>query len=85
MLPGGTSQEEKVKLHLQVLHGIPIVLQEDDCVGRSQVQAQAADCCCEQHDGDGGIAVEPLHDAKSGRGLNAAGTTQFLDGTVLQF
>ena len=40
---------------LQVLHGVVVVLQEDDGVRRGQVEAQAAHVRREQHHVDGGV------------------------------
>lgn len=48
---------------LQVSHGVPIVLQEDDGVGGRQVEAQPAHRGGQQHDVDGGVGVEALHPA----------------------
>ena len=53
-----------IQIHLKVPLRVPIVLQEDDCVSCSQVEAQAAHMCGQQHDLYGGVAVEPLHQGK---------------------
>lgn len=64
---------------LQILHGVPVMLQEDDGVSGSQIEAEAADSSCQQHDRDGGIAVEALHDAKPGRCLHTVPQHQMPD------
>jgi hypothetical protein len=48
------------------------MLQKDDGVRGCQVQAEASHMGGEQHDWDRGIAVEPLHNAKSRRCFHAA-------------
>ena len=53
------------QFHLKVPLGIPVMLQEDDCVRRSQVEAQAADMRGQQHDLYGGVTVEALHQGKA--------------------
>ena len=49
------------------------MLQEDDCVGRSQVEAQSAHVRGQQHDLYGGVAVETLHEGKPLGCLDTAG------------
>jgi hypothetical protein len=46
--------------HLQVLHGVPVVLQENDGVGGRQVEAQAANVRRQQHHVNGGVRIESL-------------------------
>lgn len=54
-----------IQSYLKVPLRIPIMLQEDDCVSRSQVEAQPAHVCGQQHDLYGGVAVETLHQGKA--------------------
>ena len=49
------------RTRLEVLHGVVVVLQEDDGVGGSQVQAQPAHVRRQQHDVDCRVRVEPLN------------------------
>ena len=48
-------------IYLKVPLGIPVMLQEDDCVSRSQVEAQPAHVRGQQHDPYGRVTVETLH------------------------
>ena len=57
---------------LQVLHGVPVVLQEDDSVSCSQVQAQPAHMGGQQQHLNGGVAVKALHNAEPLLGLHTA-------------
>ena len=57
---------------LQVLHGVPVVLQEDDSVSCSQVQAQPAHMGGEQQHLNGGVTVEALHNTEALLGLHTA-------------
>ena len=57
---------------LEVVHGVPVVLQEDDGVGRGQVQAQAAHVRGQQHDGYAGVCIEALHQPEARARLHAA-------------
>jgi len=47
--------------HLEILHGVVVVLQEDDGVGGGQVQAQPAHVRRQQHHVDRRVRVEPLN------------------------
>ena len=58
---------------LQVLHGVPVMLQEDDSVSCSEVEAQAPHMGSQQQHLNGGVAVEALHYTKSLLGLHTAG------------
>ena len=57
---------------LQVLHGVPVVLQEDDSVSCSQVQAQPAHMGGQQQHLNGGVAIEALHNSEALLGLHTA-------------
>jgi hypothetical protein len=41
---------------LEVLHGFPVMLEEDDAVGGGEVQTEAADGALAEHHPDGRVA-----------------------------
>ena len=47
---------------LKILHWVPVMLDEDDGVGRSQVEAESSDVRCKKENIDRGVAVESLND-----------------------
>ena len=46
---------------LQILHRIPIVLDEDDRIGSRQVQSETTNLSCQQQHVDRWILIEPFH------------------------
>ena len=65
----------RVETSLQVLHGVPVMLQEDDGISCSQVEPQAAHMGGQQQHLNGGVAVEALHYAETLLGLHTAFTS----------
>ena len=57
---------------LKVLHWVPVMLQEDDCVSRGEVEAQPPHMGRQQQHLNGGIAVEALHYAEPLLGFHTA-------------
>ena len=52
---------------LEILHGVPVMLEEDDRVSARQVEAQTSDGRRQEEHVDRGIRVEPLDNRKPGR------------------
>lgn len=52
------------RIYLHILHGIPVMLQKDDCVGSGQIQAKSPHPSCEQHDRNLGILIEFLNNGE---------------------
>ena len=44
-----TNNRKSLQTYLQILHGIPIMLQKDNCVGCCEIQPKSANMRCEQH------------------------------------
>ena len=59
-----TAEEEQDK-HLQVLLGVPVMLQEDDSVSRGEVEAQPSHMGRQQQHLNGWVTVEALHYAEA--------------------
>ena len=60
---------------LQVFHGVPVMLQEDDHVCSCQVEPQSTDMRGKQHHRYGRVGIEALHHAEARRSLNTATQT----------